>query len=154
MLYHLCWEDVLVSKRIMYIVNFYLKDEFSTYPYIENVTFNVAKIFNINDRFTNKRLEFLFELEDDENKTLIKFYIENKYKMSDSVVDGLYIISKIIEKYESAFEYFKKNKNKLEWVKEYYVEFFEDKFKLSFINKVHPDIFSDIETQIINRLEI
>ena len=154
MLYHLCWEDVLVSKRIMCVVNFYLKDEFSTYPYIENVTFNVAKIFNINDRFINKRLEFLFELEDDENKTLIKFYIENKYKMSDSVVDGLYIISKIIEKYESAFEYFKKNKNKLEWVKEYYVEFFEDKFKLSFINKVHPDIFSDIETQIINRLEI
>ena len=156
MLCHLCWEDDLVSERIMFIVNSFLKNNFYliSYPFIENAAFNVAKIFNVNDKYIHKRLETLFELEDDENYTLIKYYIDNKYKNSDATVGGLYIISKIIEKYENAFEYFKKNKNKLEWVKEYYVEFFEGKFKLSFIDKVHPDIFSDIETQIINRLEI
>ena len=156
MLCHLCWEDVLVSERIMFIVNSFLKNNFYliSYPFIENAAFNVAKIFNVNDKYIHKRLETLFELEDDENYTLIKYYIDNKYKNSDATVGGLYIISKIIEKYDIAFEYFKKNKNKLEWVKEYYVEFFEGKFKLSFIDKVHPDIFSDIETQIINRLEI
>ena len=156
MLCHLCWEDDLVSERIMFIVNSFLKNNFYliSYPFIENAAFNVAKIFNVNDKYIHKRLETLFELEDDENYTLIKYYIDNKYKNSDATVGGLYIISKIIEKYDIAFEYFKKNKNKLEWVKEYYVEFFEGKFKLSFIDKVHPDIFSDIETQIINRLEI
>jgi len=151
---HLCWEDELVSKRIMWMVNYLFKYEFFPFSLIENATFNVAKIFKINDSYVQKRIETLFELEDDENPTLNKFLIENKYKNCDVVVDELYILAKVIENYENVFEYFKKNKNQLEWVKEYYVEFFEDKLKLNFINKIHPDVFSVIETQIINRLEL
>ena len=153
-LYHLCWEDESVSNKILSFVNSFLKDYFYPYPLIEKVAFNTAKIFNLNDSYTNKRLETLFELEDNGNKTLINFYIENKYKNCDLVVEGIYILAKIIEKCENVFEYFKKNKNKLEWVKQYYVEFFEDKLSLSFFNKIHPDAFSIIETEIINRLEI
>ena len=151
---HLCWEDELVSKRIMWMVNNLFKYEFFPFSLIENATFNAAKIFKINDSYVHKRLETLFELEDDENATLNKFLIENKYKNCDVVVDELYILAKVIENYDNVFEYFKKNKKQLEWVKEYYVEFFEDKLKLNFINKIHPDVFSVIETQIINRLEL
>lgn len=151
---HLCWEDELVSKRILWMVNCLFKYEFFPFSLIENATFNAAKIFKINDSFTHKRIETLFELEDDENITLNKFLIENKYKNCDVIVNELFILAKVIENYENVFEYFKKNKKELEWVKEYYVEFFEDKLKLSFINKIHPDVFSVIETQIINRLEL
>ena len=151
---HLCWEDELVSNRIMSIINSFLKSNYYQYPFIENVYFNSITVFNLNDSYTNKRLETLYELEDDSDKTLIKFYYDNKYKNYGIVVEALFLISKTIEKFENVFEYFKKNKKKLEWIKEYYVEFFEGKFNLSFLNSIHPEALSFIETQIINRLEI
>ena len=40
------------------------------------------------------------------------------------------------------------------WIKEYYIEFFDDKFNLSFLLSKHPDAFAVIEAQIINKLEI
>ena len=74
------------------------------------------------------------------------------------VLDGLFILSKAIEKHKSIFDYFKKNKNKLEWVKEYYLDFFDDKGNmtqnLAAIISKHPDLFQVIESQFINKLEI
>jgi hypothetical protein len=59
---------------------------------------------------------------------LINFYYENRYKLYVLVADALYFIAKAIEKYNNVFEYFKKNKSKIEWVKQYYVELIENKF--------------------------
>ena len=155
MLCHLCWEDEGVSIQIISIVNNFLKINYFTYPLFENVFFNIMNIFKINDSFTHKRLDTLFELEDEVNdKTLIQFFIENKNTNYIIVLESLYIIAKIIEKYDIVFEYFKKNNNKIEWVKEYYTEFFDNKYNISFLNKIHPDILSTIETQFINKLEI
>ena len=152
---HLCWEDESVSIKIIYIVNNFLKINYYTYPLFENVFFNIMNIFKIKDSFTHKRLDALFELEDEVNdKTLIKFYIENKNTNYILVLESLYIISKTIEKYDIVFEYFKKNKNKVEWVKEYYTEFFDNKYNISFLNKIHPDTLSAIESLFINKLDI
>ena len=151
---HLCWEDESVSNKIMFMINSFLKNDYYPYPQTENIFFNVVKIFNMNDSFTNKRLETFFELGYDDDKALIKYYIDNKYKNHLLVIEGLYMIAKAIEQYEKVFEYFKKYKNKLEWVKEYYTEFFEDKFDLNYMNKIHPDFCSVIETEIVNKLEI
>ena len=46
----------------------------------------LLKFFNINDKYTYKRLETLFKHED-KNYTLITFYIENKYKTSGVTID-------------------------------------------------------------------
>ena len=42
----------------------------------------------------------------------------------------------------------------MEWVKEYYTGFFDKSNNLSALTQVHPDAFSLIETQIINRLKL
>ena len=154
MLCHLCWEDESTSFKIMFMANCLLKTNYYSYPTIENVYFNVTKIFNLNDSFTHKRLETLFELEDDDDKTLINFYFENKYKLFVLVPQALFYLAKSIEQYDNVYEYFKKNKSKLEWVKQYYVELIENKFNISFALQIHPDIFSVIEEQIINKLEL
>ena len=70
------------------------------------------------------------------------------------VSDALYFIAKAIEKYNNVFEYFKKNKSKVEWVKQYYVELIENKFNISLLVQVHPDLYSIIEEYIINKLEL
>ena len=154
MLCHLCWENELSSFKIMFMINSFLKNNYYPYPFTENVFFNVIKIFNLNDSFTHKRLETLFELGDDDNKSLINFYYENRYKLYVLVADGLYFIAKAIEKYNNIFEYFKMNKSKVEWVKQFYVELIENKFNISFLVQVHPDIYSAIEDNIINKLEL
>ena len=151
---HICWQDDLVSIEIMRIVNAFLKINFYPYPLMENVFFTAIKIFNLEDTYTHRRLETLFELEEDHEKTLHKFYFANKDKNYILVIQGLYILAKAIEKYENVFEYFKKNKNKLKWVNEYYTEFFEDKFNLSYVKNIHSDILSVIEAQIIIKLDI
>ena len=154
MICHLCWENELISFKIMFMINNFLKTNYYPYPFTDNVFFNAIKIFNLNDSFTHKRLETLFELEDDDKKTLINFYYENRYKLYVLVPDALYFIAKAIEKYNNVFEYFKKNKNKVEWVKQYYVELIENKFNISLLVQVHPDLYSIIEEYIINKLEL
>ena len=122
----------------------------------------------MNDSLSNIRLEALFELESKDNgnvhkngqQTLIDFYFNTKYELPLLVLEGLLIISKAIETYKIVYEYFKKNKNKLEWVKDYYMEFFSDDDKhnlcvyLESIINIHPDVFEVIETQIINGLDV
>ena len=154
MLCHLCWEDELSSFKIMYMINTFLKNSFYPYPFTDNIFFNSIQILNINDAFVHKRLETLFELESEGEKTLIKFYEANKHKNYSQIPEGLYMLAKAIEKYDNVYEYFKKNKNKMEWVKEYYAGFFDNSNNLSALTQIHPDAFSLIETQIINRLEL
>ena len=154
MICHLCWENEITSFKIMLMINSFLKTNYYPYPFTDNVFFNAIKIFNLNDSFIHKRLETLFELEDDDKKTLINFYYENRYKLCVLVPDALYFIAKAIEKYNNVFEYFKKNKSKVEWVKQYYVELIENKFNISLLVQVHPDLYSIIEEYIINKLEL
>ena len=154
MICHLCWENEITSFKIMLMINSFLKTNYYPYPFTDNVFFNAIKIFNLNDSFIHKRLETLFELEDDDKKTLINFYYENRYKLYVLVSDALYFIAKAIEKYNNVFEYFKKNKSKVEWVKQYYVELIENKFNISLLVQVHPDLYPIIEEYIINKLEL
>ena len=162
---HLSYENESISVKIMGLVNNLLKETFYQYPLIENVTFNTCKVFDLNDSFTFIRLETLFELEkvgkkDNEKQTLIDFYINVKYKLPILVLEGLFIISKVIEKHRNIYEYFKINKNTLQWVKEYYLEFFmdDDKYNLSSylgnVLKTHQDLFEVIEKNIIVGLDV
>ena len=157
---HLCYEDESLSVKIMKLVNNFLKQKFYHYPEVEDISLNACNVFDLDDSFTEKRLEILFELEksDNEEETLIEFYISLKNQFPMIVLDGLFILSKAIEKHKSIFDYFKKNKNKLEWVKEYYLDFFDDKGNmtqnLANILSKHPDLFQVIESQLINKLEI
>ena len=137
-----------------------MKQKFYHYPEVEDISLNACNVFDLDDSFTEKRLEILFELEksDNEEETLIEFYISLKNQFPMIVLDGLFILSKAIEKHKCIFDYFKKNKNKLEWVKEYYLDFFDDKGNmtqnLAAIISKHPDLFQVIESQFINKLEI
>ena len=159
---HLCYEDESTSITILNLINKMLKQKYYKYPDIENISLNACKIFEINDSFTQIRLETLFEFEKIEKKdSLIKHYINLKYQLPNLVLDGLYIISKIIAKYNNVYEYFKKNQEKIRWVNDYYMEFFmetNDKNNitqnLGKILNCHPDLFEVIEGQFINRLDI
>ena len=154
---HLCYEDEQNSTKILTLVNDMFKRQFYKYPDIEIIGFNTFSVFEINDSFTQLRLETLFELEKNENG-LFDFYNDNKYKIPTFVLVGLFIISKGIEKHDKILEYFKKNKNKVKWVNEYYIEFFMDSNNLNQnlgnIQNIHPDLFEVIETHFINKIEI
>ena len=153
MICHICWENELISRKILSIFNSFLRVNYYEYPLIEDVFFNTIKLFDIKDSFIDIRLDTLFEFNNDE-KNLIKFYNDNKYKNYGLVTEGLFLLSKAIDKYNIIFEYLKKYKNNLMWIKEYYIEFFDDKFNLSFLLSKHPDAFAVIEAQIINKLEL
>ena len=154
---HLCYEDKSTSVTILKLVNNFLKQKFYHYPEIENISLNTLKIFEINDSFTQIRLETLFELEGEKN-TLINFYINQKYNLPALVLEGLFIFSVAIQKYDNVYEYLKKNKNKLGWVNEYYTEFFMVSNTLyQYLEGIlhhHPNLFEIIECQLINRLFI
>ena len=161
---HLCYGDESTSVKIMKLINNLLKEKSYRYKQYEIIFSNLGSLFEMNDSLTNIRLEALFELESKDNgngqQTLIDFYFNTKYELPLLVLEGLLIISKAIEAYKNVYEYFKKNKNKLEWVKDYYMEFFSDEDKhnlcvyLENIINIHPDVFEVIETQIINKLDV
>ena len=164
LLCHLCYGDESTSVKIMKLVNNLLKEKIYIYKQFETIFLNIGSLFIMDDSLINIRLDALFELEkkdkdkDKGEQTLIDFYISLKYQLPLLVLEGLLIISKVIERYSSAYTYFKMNKHKLEWVKNYYMEFFmdDDKYNLSIylenIINLHPDIFEVIEAQIINKL--
>ena len=157
---HLCYEDESTSMKILKMVNDRFKRKILNTPMIETIYTNICQIFEINDSLTQKRLETLFELEKKEpgKETLLQFYSSQKYQIPIIVLNGIFCISKAIEKYENVFEYFKKNKKEVEWVRDYYMGFFNDKVNLlqnlsGLLNK-HQDLFQVIEAQFISRLDV
>ena len=160
-LHHICYEDENISIKIMKLVNKYLKQPYYAFFEKEDIFLNTFEIFELNDSLTDKRLNALFELEEKEDQnteSLVEFYIRIKNQMPILVLDMLYLFSKALEKHIKIFDYFKKNKNKFEWVNAYYISFFDDKGNLpqnvtNILNK-HPDLFQVIEFQFINRLEV
>ena len=154
---HMCYEDEQNSIKILNLVNDMLKKKYYKYPDIEYICLNSFLVFEINDSFSQLRLETLFELEKEEDG-LFDFYFDIRYKAPTNVLVGLFIISKGIEKYNNMLEYFRNNKNKVKWVNEYYIEFFMDTNGLNQnignIQNIHPDLFEIIETHFINKLEI
>ena len=157
---HLCYEDENISVKILKLVNNFLKQKYYKYPSCENISFNALKVFEINDSFTGKRLETLFELENTENNnnTLIEFYQNIRYELPALVMDGLIILTTAIQSYNCVYEYFNKNKEKVKWVNNYYMEFFMETNNLSQclgeILNHHPNLFEFIEDKFINRLGI
>ena len=157
---HLCYEDESTSMKILKMVNDRFKRKILNTPMIETIYTNICQIFEINDSLTQKRLETLFELEKKEpgKETLLQFYSSQRYQIPIIVLNGIFCISKAIEKYENVFEYFKKNKKEVEWVRDYYMGFFNDKVNLlqnlsGLLNK-HQDLFQVIEAQFISRLDV
>jgi hypothetical protein len=158
---HICYEDENISNKVMKLVNSYLKHPYYAFFDKEPIFLNAFEIFELNDSLINKRLNTLFELEEREGQnteSLIEFYKRIKDQMSILTLDILYLFSKGVEKHIKMFEYFKKNKDKFEWINSYYISFFDDKGNLpqnitNILNK-HPDLFQVIEYQFINRLEV
>ena len=160
-LWHICYEDENISIKVMKLVNKYLKQPYYAFFEKEDIFLNTFEIFELNDSLTDKRLNALFELEEREDpntESLIDFYKRIKDQMTILTLDILYIFAKGVEKHIKIFEYFKKNKDKFEWINTYYFGIFDDKGNLpqnvtNIYNK-HPDIFQVIEYQFINRLEV
>ena len=163
-LYHLSFNDKKTSIIIMQLLNNCLKQQIYYYSDFEKVIFRACDVFNLNDNLNEIRLDILFELNknENENQTLLNFYIMQKNNYPNIVLCGIYYISKIIEKYNNAFIYFMRYKKKLSWIKDYYIEVMinaEDKTSnfYKIIEKdlgKFPDLFQTIENQFINKLEI
>ena len=112
-----------------------------------------------------KYYDILLELDSDNSaeETLIDFYYRYRDNGPSITMWGIYIISKLISQYQVIFEYFKKNKTKVEWVKDYYTELlvnYAEKTDMNiykaveFAQQKYSDLFSIIESEIINKLEI
>ena len=157
---HLCYGDENISVKILKLVNDFLKQKTHKFSFCENISFNTFKIFEINDSFTQKRLETLFELENNENNnnTLIECILNERYKMPAHTLDKIFILATAIQKYNCVYKYFNKNKDKVKWVNNYYMEFFMESNNLSqYLGEIlnyHPNIFEFIEDNFINRLGI
>ena len=155
---HLCYGDENISVKILQLVNNFLKQKYYKYPSCENISFNAFKVFEINDSFTAKRLETLFELENTENNnnTLIEFYQNTRYELPSLVLEGLFILTTAIQRYKCVYEYFNKNKDKVKWVNNYYMEFYmETNNLMKYIGKIlndHPNLLEFIADKFINRL--
>ena len=157
---HLCYEDESTSIKVLKMFRKYLKQKYYPYPSNEYINKNTYKLFEISDSYTQIRLETLFEFEkpEKENETLFDYYTNIKCQLPNVVLEGLFLLTKAIQQYNNLYEYFKKNRNKVKWVNEFYLESIIDSNNLNqkyaYILNVHPDLFEVIETHFINRLEI
>ena len=89
---------------------------------------------------------------------MIDFYFNSRYEIPALVLDGLFILTIAIQKYNKVFDYFYKNNDKVRWVNNYYMEFFMETNNLSqYLGDIlnhHPNLFEFIEDKFINRLGI
>ena len=87
---------------------------FTTYSTnIEMVFLKACTIFDLNDGLNEIRLHSLFELDinDNNEETLIDFYIRIKDKAPPIVIQGIYIFSKAISQHEIIYQYFENKSN-------------------------------------------
>ena len=166
-LFHLSFNDKEASINIMNLTNNHLKKMVAYYSKFELIIFNLCEIFNLNDNLNEIRVQTLFELDSNNNnseETLINFYYKYRTNIPYITVWGIYVFSKLISQYQVVYEYFKKNKTKVEWVKKYYYDEmlvnYEEKTNNNLYNGVKsnldkfPDLFAVIENEFINKLEI
>ena len=160
MLCHLCYENESTSIIIMEIFKKVLKRKYYSYPSIEYINKNAYKLFDINDSFIQVRLETLFELEknEKENETVFDNFLKIKYQFPIIILEVIFLLTKAMQQYTIIYEYFKKNKNKIKWINDFYLECILDSSnssqKYNQILNHHPDLFEVIETQFINKLEL
>jgi hypothetical protein len=166
-LLHLSFNDKETSITIMKMINIHLKNlaTYATSRYPINIQF--FEIFNLNDNLNVIRAQALFELDNDNNnnnteKKLIDFYHDiSKWDTPMVTIWGVYVISKIIIQNQLVCDYFKKNKTKIEWIKDFYIEIlvkYNEKTNINFNQameiflKSFSDLFTVKENAFINKL--
>jgi hypothetical protein len=122
--YHLSFNDKETTIYGMRYLNEFFKTDAS---YCENNDFFLSRIFeilNLNDDLKELRIKILYDLNDDTNdqNSLLKFYFDRKDHFPNITLKGIYILAKIILQNNIAYECFKKNIKKIEWIKDYYAE--------------------------------
>jgi hypothetical protein len=161
--YHLSFNDKETTIYGMRYLNGFFKTDAS---YCENNDIYFSRIFevlNLNDDLKELRIKILYDLNDDTNEqcSLIKFYFDRKDHFPNITLKGIYILAKIILQNNIAYECFKKNIKKIEWIKDYYAEAMvnaEDQNGYFYkiiqrdLGKLN-DLFSIID-ELINKLEI
>ena len=163
-LYHTSFYDKNISILIMKHLNKYLKNQ-AIYSFnIEMIFLKVCRLFTLNDDLNEIRLQTLFELDKIENneETLFDFYMRIKDQYPGIVIQGIYAFSKAISQIQIVYEYFVNNKNKVAWIKDYYVMILvnsEDKNNIFYknIEKViekYTDLLEVINNDFINKLGI
>ena len=122
--YHLSFNDKDVTIYGMKFMNGFLKTDQS---YCENNEIYFSRIFeilSINDDLKELRIKILYDLNGDVNEenSLMKFYFDRKDLFPNITLKGIYILAKIILQNNIAYECFKKNIKKIEWIKNYNTE--------------------------------
>ena len=163
-LYHTSFYDESISLLIMKNINHFLKNNYTYTTGLEIYFSKVCKIFDLNDGLNEKRVTALFEL-DVKNKneeTLFDYYSRLKDQCPFVSILGIYCIALEMREHQIIYEYFKANKNKLIWIKDFYAMATvnsQDKNSAFYknieqIDKYYNNLFEVIENEFINKLEI
>ena len=161
--YHLSFNDKETTIYGMRNLNGFFKTDTS---YCENNDIYFLRIFEVlslNDDLKELRIKILYDLTDDANEesSLMKFYFDRKDHFPNITLKGIYILAKIILQNNTAYEIFKKNIKKIEWIKDYYAEaMVNSEDQNGFFYKIIQrdlgklnDLFQIID-ELINKLEI
>ena len=161
--YHLSFNDKETTIYGMRNLNGFFKTDTS---YCENNDIYFLRIFEVlslNDDLKELRIKILYDLTDDANEesSLMKFYFDRKEHFPNITLKGIYILAKIILQNNTAYEIFKKNIKKIEWIKDYYGEaMVNSEDQNGFFYKIIQrdlgklnDLFQIID-ELINKLEI
>jgi hypothetical protein len=161
--YHLSFNDKETTIYGMRNLNGFFKTDAS---YCENNDIYFLRIFEVlslNDDLKELRIKILYDLTDDANEesSLMKFYFDRKDHFPNITLKGIYILAKIILQNNTAYEIFKKNIKKIEWIKDYYAEaMVNSEDQNGFFYKIIQrdlgklnDLFQIID-ELINKLEI
>ena len=163
-IFHTCFFDKKNSCNMMKFINNHLRNQWIYLINIDNIILRACQIFNLNDGLNEMRLQTLFELDLDEinKEPLFQLYYRSKDNCPNIVALGIYVFAKIISQYQVVFDYFIKNKNNVEWIKDYYAIILvniEDKKSYIYKNlektlEKYPDLLQVIENEFINKLEL
>jgi len=130
---HLCYGDEKTSIKILSLVNEFAKSKDLSLQFLEQLFNNALSVFELKDALEFIRVDTLFQLNiedsnikkepiDNEQRSLLDYYYEERENNINLVLYMLYNIAKAIEKYGIINQYFEKNKNKIEWIKYFLIE--------------------------------
>ena len=153
---NLCYENEQFSNFFFKKINTYLKDLNKNYGDFENIFIKICSLFKLDDSLNDQRLEKLFELGPDNNSnpTLFDYYNSVKDK-NNFVLDFIYILTTVTLDNNIIFDYLYQNKNKIEWIYEYFKQIRMERSNnraYNVVNSLHPEFIDIIEEGLINRL--